>query len=120
MPVLFENIWHFETIFKSNVYIVGLDQIPLLGGTCNIYNTLLYKSEKRGTTHQFWFLYEERDNGIGHFNAITNIKAFMGVPYFCTRCLGCFNHTSAIDNHQCWEYVDCTGCATKQQIIGYW
>ena len=60
-----------------------------------IYNTLLYKSEKRGATTQFWFLYEETDNG--HYNAITDIKAFMGVKFYCSKCLSCFNHKEAFE-----------------------
>ena len=55
-PVSCESILHFETIFKANCYIIGFDQIPLLGDTCNIYNTLLYKNEKRSATQQFGFL----------------------------------------------------------------
>ena len=102
-------------------YIIGIDQIPLLGDTCNIYNTLLFKSEKKNATQQFWFLYEEKDDGTGHFHAITNIKGFMGVPYFCTKCLSCFNHKKAMDKHVCLEYPDCKGCNTKQKkssVIG--
>ena len=45
----------------------------------------------------------------------------MGVPYFCTKCLGCFNHKKALDKHVCLEYSDCTGCNTKPKkssVIG--
>ena len=44
-PVSFENIWYFESVFNANFYVMDMQQIPLLGDTTNIYNTLLYKSE---------------------------------------------------------------------------
>ena len=115
VPVSFDDLVHIEPILNANVYVVGMDQIPLLGDTCNIYNTLLYKSEKKGATQQFWFLYDEHDDGSGHFHAITDIKGFMGVRYFCSKCLGCFTHKKAFDQHVCSEHHDCRGCNTKQK-----
>ena len=74
---------------------------------------LLYKSEKENAKQQFWFLYEENENG-GHFHAITNIKGFMGADYFCSKCLSCFHHKKAFDKHECNKHDDCKGCKTKQ------
>ena len=113
VPVSFDDMVYIEPILNANVYVVGMDQIPLLGDTCNIYNTLLYKSEKKGATQQFWFLYDEHDDGSGHFHAITDIKGFMGVRYFCSKCLGCFTHNTPFDKHACSEHPECRGCITK-------
>ena len=113
--VSFEMIMYFEQALNANIYVMDIEQITLLGDTCNIYNKLLYKSEKRGATQQFWFLYEENEDGSGHFHAITNIKGFMGVEYYCSKCLGCFHHKTAYDKHVCCEYPDCRGCNTRQK-----
>ena len=75
----------------------------------------MQKQKKQGATRQLWFLYEENDDGDGHFNAITNIRGLMGVPYYCSKCLGCFSHQKAVDKHVCLECTGCKGCNTKQQ-----
>ena len=46
-PLSVEEIPHFENMLNANIYVIDLNDIPLLGDTCNIYNLLLYKGEKR-------------------------------------------------------------------------
>ena len=42
-PVSFDAIPLFENVFNANLYIMSMTDIPLLGDTANIYNTLLLK-----------------------------------------------------------------------------
>jgi hypothetical protein len=66
-------LFSFSLIFyllNANFYIMDMKQIPLLGDTTNIYNTVLYKSGKKNVLlFKFCCLYEEKDDGNGHFNA---------------------------------------------------
>ena len=41
------------------------------------------------------------DDIAEHFDAITNIKAFMACDHFCFKCLKTFTDNEAFDNHVC-------------------
>ena len=112
-PVSVEEMPHFENVLNANIYVIDLNDIPLLCDTCNIYNIVLYKSEKEDAKQQFCFLYEENENG-GHSHAKTNINGFMGADYFSSKCVSCFHHKKAFDKHECNKHADCKGCKTKQ------
>ena len=93
-----------------------MTEIPLLGDTANMYITHFFlKVLKTGSTHQFWFLFDEQEDGMGHYHCISNIQGFMGVKYFCKNCLGGFNHKKKHDTHQCEKHPDCKGCC-KQEV----
>ena len=76
---------------------MDINNIPILSSKINVWNALMYKTENRHK-EQFWLLY-----GDNHYDAITNIKGFLAVDYFCCKCLQCFKHKETFDNHECGE-----------------
>ena len=82
--------------------------MPILGGNVNIFNSLLYKSDNRDTmTHDLLY-----DSEKVHYNAITDIKAFLGVRCFCNKCLKGFSNKNNYEKHQCD-----TSVISKEKLI---
>jgi hypothetical protein len=87
-PVRLDSIIFVEKTYNININVIELQNLPILGGNVNIFNSLLYKSDNRDTiTH--YLLY---DSEKVHYNAITDIKAFLGVRCFCNKCLKGFSN----------------------------
>jgi len=86
-----------EEALDCNIFIMDIDNIPILNSKINVWHALMYKAENRNK-EQFWLLY-----GGNHYDAITNIKGFLAVDYFCCKCLQCFKHKETYDNHECGE-----------------
>ena len=96
-PVRLDSIIFVEKTYNININVIELQNLPILGGSVNIFNSLLYKSDNRDTiTH--YLLY---DSEKVHYNAITDIKAFLGVRSFCSKCLKGFHNKIDYEKHQC-------------------
>ena len=96
-PVRLDSIIFVEKTYNININVIELQNLPILGGNVNIFNSLLYKSDNRDTiTH--YLLY---DSEKVHYNAITDIKAFLGVRCFCNKCLKGFSNKNDYEKHQC-------------------
>ena len=80
---------------NCNVYMIDMDNIPILVSKIDVYNALMYKSEARRQEH-YWLLFDNN-----HYHAITNIKGFLSVEYFCSNCLKCFWRKAQFDEHDC-------------------
>ena len=96
-PVSFIHIPLVENALNINIYIIDMDNIPMLGCSINLWDTLMYKSADRGT-HKYWLLYDDN-----HYNVINNIAAFCAVEGFCDKCFKCFYHKKDFNNHDCFK-----------------
>ena len=72
-----------------------------------IGNRFLYKGniEYRGSGTLYLYHSQPGGSGIGHYDVITNIKAFLSKSYFCEACLKGFNK---MYEHRCLE--TCSAC----------
>jgi hypothetical protein len=96
-PMRIDNIIFVEKTYNININVIELQNLPSLGGNVNIFNSLLYKSDNRDTmTH--YLLYDSEKE---HYNAITDIKAFLGVRCFCDKCLKGFSNKADYEKHEC-------------------
>ena len=75
--------------------IMDIANIPILQSIIDVWNVLMYKSADRHK-EKYWLLFDN-----GHYHAITNIKGFLAVDYFCNTCLECFKQKTTFDNHDC-------------------
>jgi hypothetical protein len=75
--------------------MIDMGNIPILGSKIDVYNALMYNSEARRQEH-YWLLFDN-----SHYHAITNIKGFLSVEYFCSNCLKCFWRKAQFDEHDC-------------------
>lgn len=98
--VNFLQIPLIEEALDCNIYIIDMDNIPILGSKIDVWNMLMYKAENRGKEH-YWLLFDN-----SHYHAITNIKGFLSVEYFCNTCFQCFWRKAQFDSHDCQN----TGC----------
>ena len=92
-----------EERFNCNIFVIDMENIPILNSKIDVWNVLMYKSVDR-QKEKYWLLYDNN-----HYHAITNIKGFLAVKYFCDRCLTCFEHKATIEKHEC----DDKHCKTK-------
>jgi hypothetical protein len=97
MTISLPTIGIVEQALDINIYVISLSNIPILGSSINIWDILLYKSDDRGK-EKYFLLY---DDIAEHFDAITNIKAFMACDHFCFKCFKTFTDHDAFDNHEC-------------------
>jgi hypothetical protein len=88
-----------EKEYDCNIYVVNLNDIPILGSTIKLWNCLMYKSENRNNNHYF-LLY---DDNLKHYDVINNIRGFLACTNFCYKCLGSFTDGDAFKNHVCGE-----------------
>ena len=66
----FLHIPQIEEALDCNIYIVDMDNIPILGSKIDVWNVLMYKTDDR-KKEKYWVLFYN-----GHYHAITNIKGF--------------------------------------------
>jgi hypothetical protein len=88
-----------EKEFDCNIYVVDLNELPILGSSIKLWNCLMYKTENKNKNHYF-LLY---DDNLKHYDAITDIKAFLACRCFCYKCLSSFTDGDAFKNHSCVE-----------------
>lgn len=67
--VSFLSIPIVEDKFDCNIYIIDLNNVPILGATIKLWDCLLYKSKNRHKQHYF-LLYDEVAQ---HYDVITDI-----------------------------------------------
>jgi hypothetical protein len=77
-PVRLDSIILVEKTYNININVIELQNLPILGGNVNIFNSLLYRSDNRDTLTQY-LLY---DGEKVHYNAITDIKRFFRCKKF--------------------------------------
>ena len=75
-----------EEKLQFSILVLNIHELPILGKAGYIYDSLLYKGDCVKGDRQMWLLFDD-----GHFSVITDIKAFLCVREFCSRCLRCFN-----------------------------
>jgi hypothetical protein len=80
--VSFNAIPFVEKVYDCNIYVLNLNDIPILGANINLMNCLMYKSENRNNNHYF-LLYDDTNR---HYDCITDIKAFLACRCFCNSC----------------------------------
>ena len=68
-PVSMLSLPIVETMLDCNVYVLNIDNIPILGSTIKLWNCLIYKSENKNKEHYF-LLYDEVNK---HYDCITDI-----------------------------------------------
>jgi hypothetical protein len=99
-PVSLDLIPEIEEKLQFSILVLNIDELPILGSAGYIYDSLLYKGGCIKGDRQMWLLFDD-----GHFNVIIDIKAFLGVREFCSRCLRCFNaHDKSkeqLEKHEC-------------------
>ena len=95
--VSFNAIPFVEKTYNCNINILNLNDIPVLGASIDLMNCLMYKSENRGNNHYF-LLY---DDIHGHYDCITDIKAFLACKGFCFKCYRSFYKSEALTTHDC-------------------
>jgi Pyruvate/2-oxoacid:ferredoxin oxidoreductase delta subunit len=69
-PISTFSIPFVEDTYDCNIYILNLNQIPMLGSNINLWNCLLYKTNNRHKK-QYFLLYDDVNQ---HYDCITNIK----------------------------------------------
>ncbi len=75
-----------EEVMKTNIYLIDLDNLPILGSAINLWDCLSYKSMDRGTARH-WLLMDGK-----HYHVINNITGFLAVRGMCEKCFKCFYH----------------------------
>ena len=90
-----------EAILKCNIYVIDIDNLPMMATTLTIYESLLYKARYTENYTQCWLLFDNN-----HYNVITNPKGFLCIDYFCPKCCGCFHHKNAFESHTCSESTE--------------
>ena len=100
--VSFDQIIEIEEQYKGlNIYVLDVNNLPLLNTTIHLATALLYKSEYSEDNIQCWLLYNN-----GHFDVITKIEAFLAVRHLCNRCLKTFLHKDDFTCHECLNADD--------------
>ena len=85
-PVSHIHIPLVEEALNINIYVMSIENIPILGSAINIWNALEYRSEDRHT-QKHWLLLDNN-----HYHVINDIKPFRGVKQFCSTCFKCASH----------------------------
>ena len=87
--------------FEEHLHV----RICVLSST--IGNRFLYRGNVNYRSNGTLYLYhnQQEGSGIGHYDVITNIKAFLSKSYFCEACLKGFNK---MYEHRCFEL--CSAC----------
>ena len=93
--VSFLDLTLIEETLNCNIYILDLNNIPVLGCKIDVWNILMYKTDSKNA-EQYWLLFDEN-----HYHAITNIEGFLAVNHFCTKCFRCFEHKETYNKHEC-------------------
>jgi hypothetical protein len=106
-PVSVDEIPIVEAFLKLNIYVLDIENLPMLNTTLNIYDSMIYKSKYEANFKQCWLLMDG-----DHYNVINNIKGFLAVDYFCHKCLSCIHHKEVYDTHKCHDE---TGPETKKK-----
>ena len=98
---IFPHINIVEHIYNCNIYVINLNNIPILGSSVSLLHSdcLMYKSDNKNKEHYF-LLYDE---DAQHYHCITDIKKFLGVREFCYNCMKGFTSKTAYANHECGE-----------------
>ena len=98
--VSFLHIPLVEEKFNCNIYIINVNEIPMLGSSISLMmNCFMYKSLNRGN-EQYYLLYDDEKQ---HYDCITDIKQFLGLREFCHKCLRGFHDKTTYENHACEE-----------------
>jgi len=107
---IFPHINIVEHIYNCNIYVINLNNIPILGSSVSLLHSdcLMYKSDNKNKEHYF-LLYDE---DAQHYHCITDIKKFLGVREFCYNCMKGFTSKTAYTNHEC-------GGGEKKKKINY-
>ena len=105
--VSFLDLPLIEEALNCNIYVLDLNNIPVLGSKIDVWNMLMYKSPRREISSQYWLLFDE-----DHYHSITNIRGFLAADHFCHKCFQCFKHKETFEKHEC----KLTGEKTKKRI----
>ena len=91
-----EQLGLIEIMLGCNIYILDIDNLPMLNTTANIYDSVMYKSTYNIDYKQCWLLLDN-----SHYNSIVNIKSFLACRCFCNKCLSTFTHQESFEKHTC-------------------
>ena len=96
--VTFNEIPKIEKAIDANILILDMVKIPMLNSTIGIYETLMYKNDEVKSDTQFWLLHDD-----DHYHSINNIKGFLAIEYFCSKCLHGFHNKKSFEKHECCQ-----------------
>ena len=96
-PISLMDIELIEKVLECNILVFSLNDIPVLGSSVNINNSLVFKSDSI-YKKQYYLLY---DDEAKHYDCISNIKALLACRDFCPKCLKSCTDKEAYDNHTC-------------------
>ena len=98
-PTSLSDIPKFEDALDIDIYIFA----------AHLNQKLLYPDRERPRRRRRCYLFfTKHQENQGHFDAITNVPAFLGKSYFCHTCLKAFNDRQ---RHFCEEF--CRTCRSK-------
>ena len=55
-PVSFLSFHIIENVLDCNIYVLDIDNIPILGSTIKVWNCLMYKTENKNKEHYFFII----------------------------------------------------------------
>ena len=87
-----------KTIF--NIVILDIDDLLVFNTTTNITQSILYQT-LYVSTECFYLLYDNNN-----YSPILDIKKFLNVRGFCTKCQHAFTHADGMKQHVCEELED--------------
>jgi len=67
-----ESFSKIEQILKCNIYLLDVDNLPVLNTTATLYQSLLYKSQYDENYKQCWLLLNDN-----HYDVITKTTGFL-------------------------------------------
>ena len=105
-PVSFLDLPLVEQTFNCNIYVIDLNNVPILGAKIDIWNTIMYKAPNKNKDHH-WLLFDN-----DHYHLITNISGFLAVNHFCNKCFQCFERKTTYEKHEC-----CSECEKPKRKI---
>ena len=83
-----------EHDLNCNLYLLNVDNLPILNTTATLFQSLLYKSEYNENYKQCWLLLNDN-----HYDVITKTTGFLACSHFCQKCCSCFNRKDTFEKH---------------------
>ena len=74
--------------------VLNIEELPHFNHTGSIIDSLMYKGLNAPT--KIWLLFDH-----GHYHAISDIKKFLGVEAFCSKCFKGFYKSLQVEKHDC-------------------
>ena len=95
IPAIVKQICESNNIDFFNIAILDINNLPAFGSTIDINQSIIYQTPFKTEICYYILL----DNN--HFSPITDIKKFLNVRCFCSKCQKSFVNPKSFIDHDC-------------------